>query len=61
MIWEHYSPSITPASDWGLYTTITITKIKVKSVLVDELDEAFYTEVLGFVKEQKHRAGDSNG
>jgi hypothetical protein len=63
MIWEHYSPSITPASAWGLYTTITIMKIKVKSVLVDELDEVLksYTEVLGFVKKQKHRAGNSNG
>jgi hypothetical protein len=38
-------------------------KIKVNSVLVDELDEALksYTEVLGFIKKQKHRAGISNG
>jgi len=37
-------------------------KIKVNSVLVDELDEALksYTEVLGFVKKQKHRSGNSN-
>jgi hypothetical protein len=63
MIWEHYSPSIASASAWGLYTTITIIKNKVNGVLVDELDEALksYSEVLGFVKKQKHRAGNSNG
>jgi len=38
-------------------------KIHVNSALVDELDEALksYTEALGFVKKQKHRAGNSNG
>jgi hypothetical protein len=38
-------------------------KIKVNSELADELDEVlkFYTEVLGFVKKQKHRSGNSNG
>jgi len=35
----------------------------VNSALVDELDEALksYSEVLGFVKKQKRRAGNSNG
>jgi hypothetical protein len=38
-------------------------KIKVNSVLVDELDEALksYTEVLGFGKKQKQRSRNSNG
>jgi hypothetical protein len=63
MIWEHYSPSVASAGAWGLCTTITIMNIEVNSALVDELDEALksYTEVLGFVKKQKHRAGNSNG
>jgi len=36
-------------------------KIKLNSLLVDDLDEAlkFYTEVLGFVRKQKRRSGNS--